>query len=114
MNPAKEDLKSRLQKVEAEINASSVIVPQSQKLVKSSQSGFPSLYYNLVRFVTFFNNLSGVQKLIVFGLGSLLGLAILQAVLKLVAAVISLALLAILVYVGYKFLVSNNSVNHQQ
>ncbi|MBW4592124.1 MAG: hypothetical protein KME46_04155 [Brasilonema angustatum HA4187-MV1] len=113
MNPPEEDLKSRLQKVEAEINTDLVIVPQSQKLVKSSQSGFPSLYYNLVRFVTFFNNLSGVQKLVVSGVGLLLGLAILQAVLKLVAAVISLALLAILAYVGYKFLVSNNSVNQQ-
>lgn len=113
MNPPEEDLKSRLQKVEAEMNTDLVIVPQSQKLVESSQSGFPSLYYNLVRFVTFFNNLSGVQKLVVSGVGLLLGLAILQAVLKLVAAVISLALLAILVYVGYKFLVSNNSVNQQ-
>ena len=113
MNPPEEDLKSRLQKLEAEMNTDLVIVPQSQKLVKSSHSGFPSLYYNFVRFVTFFNNLSGVQKLVVSGVGLLLGLAILQAVLKLVAAVISLALLAILVYVGYKFLVSNNSVNQQ-
>lgn len=113
MNPPEEDLKSCLQKVEAEINTDLVIVPQSQKVVKSSQSGFLSLYYNFVQFVTFFNNLSGVQKLIVSSVGFLLGLAILQAVLKLVAAVISLALLAILVYVGYKFLVSNNSVNQQ-
>ncbi|NJM69615.1 MAG: hypothetical protein HC862_04950 [Scytonema sp. RU_4_4] len=114
MNPqSEEDLKRRLEKLEAEINTSSVVVPQSKTVVKSSQSGFPSLYYHLVRFVTWFNHLSGVRKLIVSGVALLLGFAILQAVLKLVAAVISLALLAILVYLGYKFLVSKSSQNKQ-
>ncbi|ARV60004.1 hypothetical protein BZZ01_16460 [Nostocales cyanobacterium HT-58-2] len=104
-----EDLKRRLEKLESQVNSSFVVVPQSKKTVKSSQSGFPSLYTHLVRFLTWFKNLSRVRKLIVAGVALVLGFAMLQAVLKLVAAGISLALLTILVYLGYKFLVSNNS-----
>jgi hypothetical protein len=113
MNPQpEEDLKRRLENLEAEINTSYVI-PPSQKRVKPSQFGFASFEPHLVRFVTWFNNLSVVRKVIVSGAALLLGFAILQAVLKLVAAAISLALLAILVYLGYKFLVSNNSQKKQ-
>ncbi|WP_017316907.1 hypothetical protein [Mastigocladopsis repens] len=108
MNPQpEEDLKRRLEKLEA-MNSSSVLIPQSDKIKTSSQSS-PSFYSRLRRFVNWFKNLSGVRKLIVSGVALLLGFAILQAVLKLVAAAISLALLSILVYLGYKFLVSNNS-----
>lgn len=113
MNPQpEEDLKRRLEKIEAEINTSYVITP-SQKRVKFSEFGFASLEHRLVGFVTWFNNLSVVKKVIVSSAALLLGFAILQAVLKLVAAAISLALLAILVYLGYKFLVSNNSQKKQ-
>lgn len=114
MNPQpEEDLKRRLEKLEAEINTSSYVVTPSQKRVKFSEFGFASLEHRLVGFVTWFNNLSVVKKVIVSGAALLLGFAILQAVLKLVAAAISLALLAILVYLGYKFLVSNNSQKKQ-
>lgn len=113
MNPQpEEDLKRRLEKLEAEINTP-FVVTRSQTRVKPSEFGFASLEPQLVRLVTWFNNLSVVKKLIVSGGALLLGFAILQAVLKLVAAAISLALLAILVYLGYKFLVSNNSQKKQ-
>lgn len=113
MNPQpEEDLKRRLEKLETEIYTSYVSTP-SQKRVKSFEFGFASLEFHLVRFVTWFNNLSVVKKLIVCGAVFLLGFAILQAVLKLVAAALSLALLAILVYLGYKFLVSHNSQKKQ-
>ena len=113
MNPQpEEDLKRRLEKLEAEINTP-FVVTRSQKRVKPSEFGFASFEPQLVRLVTWFNNLSVVKKLIVSGAALLLGFAILQAVLKLVAAAISLALLAILVYLGYKFLVSNNSQKKQ-
>ncbi|MBW4634641.1 MAG: hypothetical protein KME30_22855 [Iphinoe sp. HA4291-MV1] len=112
MNPQpEEDLKRRLEKLEAEINTPSVIIPQSQKRVKSSQSDFPSSDSYLVQFLTWFHNLSRVRKLVVSGVVLLLGFTILQAVLKLVTVAISLALLAILVYVGYKFLVASHSQN---
>jgi hypothetical protein len=45
---------------------------------------------------------------IVAAVGVLLGFAMLQAVLKLVASVISLALLGFFVYLGYKFFVSGS------
>lgn len=110
MNPQpEEDLKRRLEKLEADINTDPVVIPRSQKIVKPSEPGFPSFYFHLVRFVTWFKNLSVARKLIVSGAALVLGFAILQAVLKLVAGAISLSLLAILVYLGYKFLVSNNS-----
>ncbi|MGH8000045.1 MAG: hypothetical protein ACREPR_11585, partial [Brasilonema sp.] len=68
-----EDLKHRLEKLEAEINTSSLVVRHSQIVVKSSESSLPSLYYHLVRFVTFFHHLSGVTKVIVFVVALVLG-----------------------------------------
>lgn len=97
MNPQQEDLQRRLQKIEVEID--------------SSGSGFSTLKSTLVQFLTWFNKLSTTPKLVVLGVAVIFGFAILQALLKLVAAVISLALLSLLVYVGYKFLVSNNQSN---
>jgi hypothetical protein len=104
-----EDLQRRLDKIEAEINFSSGDNSQPQKIVRTSGSRLPNFYSHLRRFANWFNNLSGVKKLVVTGVSLLLGFAILQSVLKLVAAAISLALLSILVYLGYKFFVSNNS-----
>jgi hypothetical protein len=73
------------------------------------QSVFANLNLQLERFQIWFNSLSGVKKLVVSGVTVLVGLAMLQAVFKLVASVITLALLAVLVYVGYKFFVSSTT-----
>lgn len=94
MNPQqKEDIHHRLNQMEVEIN--------------SSQPGNERLKAAKVKFITWFNNLSTTGKLGFGGVAVVLGFVLVQAVLKLVAAVISLALLSLLVYVGYKFLVSN-------
>ena len=107
MNPQpEEDLQRRLDKLEAEVNSPPGVVSQEQK--QTPQSVFASFNLQLERFQIWFNSLSGVKKLIVSGVTVLVGLAILQAVFKLVASVISLALLAVLVYVGYKFFVSGS------
>ncbi|MEH2261054.1 hypothetical protein [Nostoc sp.] len=107
MNPQpEEDLQRRLDQLEAEINSPPGVVSQEQK--QTSQSVFASFNLQLERFQIWFNSLSGVKKLVVSGVTVLVGLAILQAVFKLVASVISLALLAVLVYVGYKFFVSGS------
>ncbi|MBW4687185.1 MAG: hypothetical protein KME40_19270 [Komarekiella atlantica HA4396-MV6] len=104
-----ENLQHRLEKLEAEINTNTpsevVIQPQEQK--QAPQSG-ASLNLYLERFQSWFNSLSGIKKLIFSGVAVLIGFAMLQAVFKLVVSVISLAVLAVLVYVGYKFFVSNN------
>lgn len=107
MNPQRdEDLQRRLNKLEAEINSSPEVVPQPQK--QKPQFGFANLNLQLERFQLWFNSLSGTKKLVVSGVTVLVGLAMLQTVFKLIASVITLALLAALVYVGYKFFVSSN------
>jgi len=107
MNPQpEEDLQRRLNKLEAEINSPPGVVPQPQE--QTPQSIFASFNLQLERFQIWFNTLSGTKKLVVSGVTVLIGLAMLQAVFKLVASVITLALLAVLVYVGYKFFVSGS------
>jgi hypothetical protein len=109
MNPQpEEDLQRRLQKLEAEINSFSPN-PQRETQQQTSQSGFAKLNLYLERSKIWFQSLSGLKKLAVAGGGMLLGLLVLQTVFKLVASVISLAVLAVLVYLGYKFFVSNSS-----
>ncbi len=110
MNPQREeDLQRRLNKLEAEINFSPKVVPQPQEPKQTEASIFAKFNLQLERFQIWFNSLSGTKKLVVSGVTVLVGLAMLQAVFKLVASVISLALLAVLVYVGYKFFVSSSS-----
>lgn len=101
-----EDLQRRLDQLEAEINSPPGVVPQPKRQKQTPQSVFANLNLQLERFQIWFNSLSGVKKLVVSGVTVLVGLVMLQAVFKLVASVITLALLALLVYVGYKFFVS--------
>ncbi|MBN3909163.1 MAG: hypothetical protein HWQ35_22185 [Nostoc sp. NMS1] len=109
MNPQpEEDLQRRLDQLEAEINSPPGVVPQPQRQKQIPQSVFANLSLQLERFKIWFNGLSGTKKLIVSGVTVLVGLAMLQTVFKLVASVITLALLAGLVYVGYKFFVSSS------
>ncbi|WP_193195286.1 hypothetical protein [Nostoc sp. MG11] len=102
-----EDLQHRLEKLEAEINTPSEVVPQLQEQKQTPQSGASFNFY-LERFQSWFNSLSGTKKWIFSGVAVLIGFAMLQVVFKLVVSVVSLALLAVLVYVGYKFFVSSN------
>ncbi|MBH8555664.1 hypothetical protein I8751_25630 [Nostocaceae cyanobacterium CENA357] len=114
MNPQpEEDLQRRLQKLEAEINSSPVDVVQSQEPKKTSESSFFDFKSHFKRSQLWFNNLSKMSQVIFLGVAVLLGLAIVQAVLKLVASAISLAVLAGLVYLGYKFFVAGSFRNKQ-
>ena len=109
MNPQpEEDLQRRLNKLEAEINSPPGVVSQPQEQKQTPQSVFANFNLQLERFQIWFNSLSGAKKLVVSGVTVLVGLAMLQAVFKLVASVISLAFLAVLVYVGYKFFASSS------
>ncbi|MBH8576425.1 hypothetical protein I8752_26235 [Nostocaceae cyanobacterium CENA369] len=108
-----EDLERRLQKLETEINSSSKEVERSQSPNNTSESSFTNLKSHLRRSQLWFNNLSGTSKIVFAGVAVLLGFALVQAVLKLVASAISLAVLALLVYVGYKFFVSGSFQNKQ-
>ncbi|MDZ8187332.1 MAG: hypothetical protein RMX96_21100 [Nostoc sp. ChiSLP02] len=109
MNPQREeDLQRRLDKLEAEINSVPEVVPQSPQQKQTSEFTFANLNLQLERFRIWFGSLSGTKKLVVGGGVALLGLAIVQAVFKLVASAIALALLGVLVYLGYKFFVSSS------
>ena len=111
MNRKREDdLQHRLQQLEEEMNSSSpkAVVNQPQTQKQTSQFNFLEAKPHLERFKIWFKSLSGTGKLVVGGVSVLLGLAMLQAIFKLVASVVSLAVLAGLVYLGYKFFVSGS------
>jgi hypothetical protein len=114
MNPQSEDdLQRRLHNLEAEINSTSPDVGQTPKNPEKLQSALLNWKSHVAKFQLWFNNLNGTAKVIVAGVGVLVGLAMLQTVMKLVSSVISLALLTFFVYLGYKFFVSNNGQKNQ-
>ncbi|OBQ34337.1 MAG: hypothetical protein AN487_18420 [Anabaena sp. CRKS33] len=100
-----EDLQRRLQNLEAEIKSAGVNTqrPKAQTPITS----FFKWNLYLERCGIWFNSLSTIKKLVVTGVVMLLTVWILQTVFALVAAVISLAVLAGLVYLGYKFFVAD-------
>ena len=117
MNPQSEqDLQQRLEQLEREANSASAEVTRSQpatpQIVQETKiaASEPS---PLGQFFNWFRNLSSVSKLIVISVGAVFGIAILRAVLNLVAAVISLGVLALVLYVGYRFFVSRAETNNR-
>lgn len=113
MNPQPDrDLEQRLEELEREANAAPVEVtrpqPASPQLIQETKIAAtePS---PLGQFFNWFHNLSRVGKLIVVSVGAVFGIAILRAVLNLVAAVFSLGVLALVLYVGYRIFVGRNA-----
>ncbi|MFM7365310.1 MAG: hypothetical protein ACKO11_12625 [Cuspidothrix sp.] len=113
----KKDLQRRLENLEAEIksdtkkltNGNNSVPPEAKTPVTDLWQW--NLY--LERFGTWFKSLSTLKKVVVTGVIMLLTVWILQTVFALVAAIISLAVLTVLVYLGYKFFVANSLHNHQ-
>lgn len=109
MNPESEqELEQRLQQLEAELNPSPSSVPVSQAQTSQPQPTTLTVELQLQRFVSWFSNLPSFAKLIIVGIGILVSFAILRAVLKLVAALFSLAILAVVLYFAYQFLVARS------
>ncbi|MDP5018484.1 hypothetical protein FJR11_04785 [Anabaena sp. UHCC 0187] len=100
-----EDLQRRLQNLEAEIKSARVNSPQPE--AKTPGISFSEWNLYLERSRSWFNSLATIKKLAVTGIIMLLTVWMLQTVFALVASVISLAVLAVLVYLGYKFFVAN-------
>ncbi|HYW18417.1 MAG TPA: hypothetical protein VE956_03725 [Nodularia sp. (in: cyanobacteria)] len=114
MNPQpEEDLQRRLQNLEAQIHSQSVDVGQPPENRQKLPYAFLNFKSHVARLQLWFENLNGITKVIVAGVGVLLGFAMLQAVMKLVASVISVAVLAFFVYLGYKFFVSGSGEKKQ-
>jgi hypothetical protein len=108
-----EELQRRLQQLEAQMNSFSATSNPVEGEKQSNESREGKWKGLLVRSQTWFQGLSGMKKLVVTGVAIILGLSLLQTVFKLVTSVISLALLAGLVYLGYKFFVSNSFQSKQ-
>lgn len=106
-----EDLQQRLKQLELEINSFNPSHKQAGN--QTNQPISPRWSIPMERVRTWFDGLSQVKKLAVLGVGLLLGGLLLQAVFKLITAAISLSVLALLVYIGYKFFVSRNFSNKQ-
>ena len=96
---------NRFQKLANKIDSDSVEVAPLPILPTSKFSYAPVFFHVM----NWFWHLPGLAKLLAVVLGFLLGLVILQAAVKLIASVISMALLAGLVYLGYNFFVAGNS-----
>ena len=116
MNPERDqDLEVRLHNLEDVVNQTSASPPtypvttQHPLQTDNSQPIQPTLN----RFINLFNGLSGFGKLLVIGVTALVSFAILRAVLHLVASLISLAVLGLLVYFGYKFFLARRLKNNQ-
>ncbi len=110
MNPQTQDnLKEyRLQKLVTQIDSDSVEVAPLP-ILQTSKLNNSGIFLYIRKITNWFYNLQVVGKLIAVGVGFVLGFAILQAALKLIASVISMALLAGLAYLGYNFFVAGNS-----
>lgn len=107
------DLSYRLGKLEAEANSTPIKVSPSQKVVSASDSASPAGKSPLGKFMAWFISLSKIKKIAVLSVLVVFGCAILQAVLKLVASLIAFTLLAVLAYLGYKFVVPSNIERRQ-
>ena len=112
MNPQPDqDLESRLQKIDAELNQTSALPPTytAPEQPRSQIDNYQKFQSTLNQLLNWFNGLSGFGKLIVIGVTTLIGFAILRTVLKLVASLLSLAILGLLVYFLYKFFLARSS-----
>ena len=107
------DLPYRLEKLEAEVNSSPINVSPSQNIGSASDSGFQVGKSPLGKFIAWFISLSKIEKIAVLSVLAVFGFAILQAVLKLLASAIAFTLLAVLAYLGYKFVVPSNIERRQ-
>ncbi len=109
-NESERELQQRLQNLEAEINSASVPDYQVHKIPNpnTDPANFISTNVHIRQIVQWFKGLSKTAQVVVCGVGFLATLTMLQALFKLVSAVISLAILAVLLYLGYKFIVSKS------
>ncbi len=124
------DWQQRLQELEAEVNQNSGQSPnqspeqnngQNNNNSESTSGNYtsytiperlksmtnPALYQPLLdRTLGWFNTLPQVGKIAVVVVGAFVTFSVLRSVLQLVAAIASLAILGVLLYLGYKFLVA--------
>ncbi len=94
-----DDFQNQLQQLEIEVT--------QIKPVTETVQVYSGNTTQIAAFLNWLNNLSGMRKLVVAIAGVIFGFAMLQAVLKLIASVLSVVLFAGLAFVGYKFFVAS-------
>lgn len=108
MNPQQENLNEyRLQKLVTQRVDEGELAPLP--ILTTSKLKNTSIIYYAGKSINWFYHLPAIAKLVVVVVGLSVSFAMLQAALKLIASVISMALLAGLVYLGYNFFVAGNS-----
>jgi hypothetical protein len=100
---SEQDLKRRLQELEISLPANAHPVATQNPTSNNAVAG------NLNQFISLFKSLPNVGKIIVVGVGIIVGFAVLRSLLNLVVALFSLAFLGLIAYFGYQFLVARSS-----
>lgn len=103
------DLDRRLEQLESELNSPPSTLPISQSQTSKRIQKDTPIQPQLKRVFNWFNSLPSWGKLTVIGVGAIVGIAILRAVLSLVAAVISLSVLGVLLYLAYQFFIAGST-----
>jgi hypothetical protein len=101
-----DDFRSQLQQLETGVSSPIVAVKKIEP-VNETVEAYSGNAKKIAAFLNWFNNLSGIKKLVVGMAGVIFGFAMLQAVFKLIASVLSVTLFAGLAFVGYKFFVAS-------
>ncbi len=109
MKPAdNSNWQQRLKELEVEVNQTTpatevkFTVPEPLKAMTD-----PARYQNLIdRILPWFNELSQPSKVVVAVVGAIVAFIVLRSVLQLVAAAASLAILGIILYLVYRFLIA--------
>ena len=95
---SEQDLQRRLQELES--------LPTIAHPVATQTPTSNNAVAGLNQFISLFKSLPNAGKIIVIGVGIIVGFAILKSLLSLVATLFSLAFLGLIGYFGYQFLVA--------
>ncbi|WP_009634208.1 hypothetical protein [Synechocystis sp. PCC 7509] len=101
---SEQDLEHRLQQLE-------VSTPTNAHPATTNSPTSNGSVTRLNKFINLFKSLPNAGKIIVVGVGIIVGFAVLKSLLNLVAALFSLAFLGLVVYFVYQFLVARSSQN---
>ena len=113
MNPQEnQDLERKIQQLEAEIEqvpSSPTVETEAGLPIQMTTKEYPTVKSLLNRVTNWFNGLPGVGKILAIAVAAVVGFAILRSVLYLTASLISLGILAGIVYLVYKFFIAPKS-----
>ncbi|QNP29864.1 hypothetical protein [Cylindrospermopsis curvispora] len=103
-----EEWKRRIQELKSEINSFYSDRPQGTQL-RQNVINQVNNYWN--QYQTWFQGLSTMKKIAVATITVILCFITLQTVFRLLISIISLAVLGVLLYLGYRFLLNKNLFN---